>query len=305
MADDESRPRLAGAAGRAAIFPAKAAARAWRGPIEDAVDEVLSAPEVARVLDRALSGTLPEEIARSLVRHRVIERIVAELAASGELDRLLATALASPKTSELTDQVLASEETGRALRHVAGSPELREAVTRQTTGLAEELVGGVRDAAVGFDGRIERRVRRRDRAAAPAEAGVATRALALAADAGLTILIWTSIVGVASLVSSLVGTLRPPWLAGLLLAAGWVVVVGGYFVLFWRGAGQTPGMRLLRLRVRGPDGAAPSTGRSVARFVGLLVAIVPFFAGFLPVLFTVRRQGIHDLIAGTVVDYDR
>ena len=69
--DDEDRPGLADAAGRAAFFPARAAARVWRGPIEEAVDEVLSAPEIARVVDRALAGSLPEEIARSLVRHRV------------------------------------------------------------------------------------------------------------------------------------------------------------------------------------------------------------------------------------------
>ena len=78
--DDEQRPSLADAAGRAAFFPARAAARAWRGPLEAAVDEVMSAPEVARVVDRALAGSLPEEIARSIVRHRVLERIVAELA---------------------------------------------------------------------------------------------------------------------------------------------------------------------------------------------------------------------------------
>jgi uncharacterized RDD family membrane protein YckC len=133
--------------------------------------------------------------------------------------------------------------------------------------------------------------------------GIATRAAALAADAGVTILAWTSIVGIAALVSSLVGELRPAWLAGALLATGWILVVGGYFVLFWSSAGQTPGMRLLRLRVRGPSGN-PSAGRSLVRFVGLLLAIVPLFAGFLPVLFTERRRGLPDFLAGTEVVYD-
>ena len=149
--DDERRSGLVGATGRAAFLPARAAARAWRGPIEDAVDEVLSAPEIARVLDRALAGSLPEELARSLVRHRVIERVVAELAASGELDRLVRAALASPQTAELTDRVLASEETQRALQHVASSPELRQAVATQSRGLADEVVGGVR-ASMGYVG---------------------------------------------------------------------------------------------------------------------------------------------------------
>ena len=45
-------------------------------------------------------------------------------------------------------------------------------------------------------------------------------------------------------------------------------------------------MRLLRLRVRGPEGNTPSVSRSGARMIGLILAIVPLFAGFIPVLFT-------------------
>lgn len=302
--NEEQRPRLAGAAGRAAFFPARAAARAWRAPIEEAVDEVLSAPEFARVLDRSLAGSLPEELARSLVRHRVLERIVAELAASGELERLVTAALASPTTNELTDKVLASDETQRTLYHVASSPELRDAIAKQTTGLADEVIAGLRARAELLDDRAEEALRRPTRASHPVYAGVATRALALATDAALTIVIWMSLVGLGALISTLVGTLRPTWLVGALLASGWTLVVGAYFVIFWSSAAQTPGMRLLRLRVRGPTGNPPSIGRSLVRFVGLVLAIVPFFAGFLPVLFTERRRGLPDLLAGTVVVYE-
>ena len=302
--DEEQRSGLADAAGRAAFFPARAAARAWRGPIEEAVDEVLSAPELARVVDRALAGTLPEEIARSLVRNRVLERVVAELAASGELERLLASALGSTKTLELTDRVLASDETQRALRHVASSPELRDAIARQTTGLADEVVGGVRASAARLDDHAEHIVRRPRRVVRPPYAGIATRAVALAADAAVTIVLIMSIVGVAALVASLVGGLKPEWLVGVLLASGWMLVVGTYFALFWSTAGQTPGMRLLGIRLSGPGGASPSLGRSVVRFVGLVLAIVPLFAGFLPVLFSERRRGLPDFLAGTVVVYD-
>ena len=63
-------------------------------------------------------------------------------------------------------------------------------------------------------------------------------------------------------------------------------------------------MRLLRVRVRGPAGDPPSIGRSIVRLVGLLLAIVPMFAGFIPVLVTDRRPGVPDLLAGTVVLYD-
>ena len=269
------------------------------------MDEVLSAPEIARVVDRALAGALPEEIARSLVRHRVFERIAAELAESGELERLATEALGSPQTLELTDRVLASDEMQRVVRHVASSPELRAAIAQQTTGLAEEVVGGVRASAVRLDDRAERVVRRRPRADHPTVyAGIATRAIALATDAGLTLVLLMAITGVTALIASLVGGLRPEWLAGVLLGSGWLLLTGTYFVLFWSAAGQTPGMRLLRLRVRGPEGTTPSVARSLVRLIGLVLAIVPFFAGFIPVLFTERRRGLPDLLAGTVVVYD-
>ncbi len=302
--DDKRKPGLADAAGRAAFYPARAAARAWRGPIEEAVDEVLSAPEIARVIDRALAGSLPEDIARSIVRHRVLERIAAELAASGELERLVTGALRSPQTLELTDKVLASDEMQSAIHHVASSPELRDAVARQTTGLAEDVVGGLRASAVRLDDRAERVLHRPPRREPSRYGGIATRAIALATDGLLTIVLYTSVVGIASLVASLVGGLRPEWLVGVLLGSGWLLVVGVYFVLFWSTAGQTPGMRLLHLRVRGPTGDTPSIGRSLVRLVGLVLAIVPFFAGFLPVLFTDRRRGLPDFLAGTVVVYD-
>jgi uncharacterized RDD family membrane protein YckC len=302
--DDEHRSRLGDAAGRAALFPARAAAQAWRGRLEEAADEVLSTPEVARIVDRALAGPLPEEFARSLVRHKVLERIVNELAASGELERLVQAGLASPKTPALTDSVLASDQTQRVVRHIASSPELRDAIAQQTTGLADEVIGGVRASAARLDDRAEQAVRRRPRAARPIYGGIATRAIALATDAALVTVLFMSVTGLVALVASLVGGLRPAWLVGALLGFGWLLIAGSYFVLFWSAAGQTPGMRLLRLRVRGPDGEAPSIGRSMARLLGLVLAIVPLFAGFVPVLFTERRRGLQDFVAGTVVVYE-
>jgi uncharacterized RDD family membrane protein YckC len=42
----------------------------------------------------------------------------------------------------------------------------------------------------------------------------------------------------------------------------------------------------------------------LVRLVGLVLAIGPMFAGFVPVLFTERRRGLPDFLAGTVVLYD-
>jgi uncharacterized RDD family membrane protein YckC len=134
-------------------------------------------------------------------------------------------------------------------------------------------------------------------------AGVATRAVGLAIDVLLAQIIFLTGAALVGLVASLVGDLRPAWLVAALAAAGWALVSGTYFVLFWTAAGQTPGMRLMRLRVSDQRGRPPSLGRSVVRFFGLILAIVPMFAGFLPVLFDDRRRGLHDFLAGTTVLY--
>jgi uncharacterized RDD family membrane protein YckC len=302
--DDEHRPGLADAAGRAAFFPARAAARVWRDQLEAAADEVLSAPEIARVIDRALAGSLPEDIARSVIRHRVLERMATELASNGELERLLSAALASPQTLAFTDRVLASEEAQHALRHVASSPELGEAIAEQTTGLADEVIGGARDSAGRLDDRVEHAIRRRERAERPVFAGIVTRALALATDVIVATVLYMSVVGVVALVSSLVGDLSQGWLVGTLLAVGWALIAGTYFVLFWSTAGQTPGMRLLGLRAQLTAGGVPSVGRSIVRLTGLVLSIAVLFLGFVPVLFTEQRRGLADFLAGTVVRYD-
>jgi len=79
----------------------------------------------------------------------------------------------------------------------------------------------------------------------------------------------------------------------------WLV---GYFVVFWSATGQTPGNRLLQIRVcRAADGEAPSAGAALLRFGGLILAALPLFAGFVPILLDDRRRGLHDMIAGTVV----
>jgi uncharacterized RDD family membrane protein YckC len=281
----DHRVEAVGTAGRIAFFPARVAARASRDQLALAADDLV--PEVARLIDRAFASTLPEEVVQAAVRHKVVERVARELVESGALDRAV-------------NATLESEQMRRAIREVVESPEMRAALARQTTGLAEELVGSVRAKAVELDDRLERR----PRTVPTAFAGVATRAVALATDAGVVLLIFLSLSAMVGLISTMVGTLRPAWLVGLLLGSGLALVGGVYFVLFWSGAGQTPGMRLLRLRLFAPGGKPPSVVRSLVRAVGTVIAIVPLFAGYLPVLFDARRRGLPDFLAGTTVVYE-
>jgi uncharacterized RDD family membrane protein YckC len=134
-------------------------------------------------------------------------------------------------------------------------------------------------------------------------AGIATRGVALAIDALLSQGIFVVGTALFGLIGSLVGDIRPDWIVPVLVAAGWVVTVVCYFVGFWAVAGQTPGMRLMHVRVLANDGAPPRTARGVVRLIGLGLAIIPLFAGFLPVLVDHRRRGLADFLAGTVVVY--
>jgi uncharacterized RDD family membrane protein YckC len=135
-------------------------------------------------------------------------------------------------------------------------------------------------------------------------AGIASRAVALALDvliADLVVLLGGAMV---ALVGSLVGDLQLDTAGKVLAAAAWLTVIVSYFVLFWTSTGQTPGMRALGLRVTTTAGTTLGLGRALVRIVGLGLAIIPCFAGFLPVLVDDRRRALQDFMAGTVVVYD-
>lgn len=191
-----------------------------------------------------------------------------------------------PEAERMLQQFLDSPEFDHALERVLTSPKVREALTQQTTSFAEDLLDRLRARLATADRRT---------------AGLASRTSAFAVDlvlAQIVFLVGSALVG---LVVALVGELRPAWLFGTLAGIGWLLVVGAYFAFFWSLAGQTPGMRLVHLRVVDRFGAPPGFVRSVVRFAALIVAIIPMFAGLLPILFDARRRGLQDFVARTFV----
>ena len=132
-------------------------------------------------------------------------------------------------------------------------------------------------------------------------AGIATRALALAVDVAIVQVVVFFGGAVLALVASLVSDAHLDTGGKILAASAWALTVDLYFIAFWSIAGQTPAMRLMRLRVIAPDGGPPGVGRSIVRMIGLILAIIPLFAGFLPVLIDDRRRALQDFLAGTVV----
>jgi uncharacterized RDD family membrane protein YckC len=287
--DHERRSSL----GRLARYPARVA----RGQ----VDEHL-VPEVSRVVDRLLAGELPEQLARSVAEHHVLERMVAEVAERGELDAMIGRAVASPRTEDAVHRVVASAAVQQAIREVVSSPEIVEALKAQTTGILDQLADDVSEHGNRADDRIDSFLRRRP-VVQLTYAGVATRGAALALDVVTLAFVYALFAGTLALVSYLLGGLARHSILETLLGGGASLLIVAYFAGFWTIAGRTPGMQLLGLRVRGPGGGRPSFGRSLVRAFFVWLSIAVFFLGFVPVLFDRRRRGLADFAAGTVVTY--
>ena len=91
--------------------------------------------------------------------------------------------------------------------------------------------------------------------------------------------------------------------AGFFLLMILTLVIGiGYFPYFWSHGGQTPGMRPFSLRVVSDrDGSRIGWGTAFLRLVGLWIAALVFYIGYIWVFIDKRRRGWQDLIATTVV----
>jgi uncharacterized RDD family membrane protein YckC len=86
------------------------------------------------------------------------------------------------------------------------------------------------------------------------------------------------------------------------------IVLVGYFLycaLLESSSWQaTIGKRVLGLKVTNRRGERIGFGRAAARFVAKLLSALTLCLGYLVMLFTERRQALHDLIAGTLVAHE-
>jgi uncharacterized RDD family membrane protein YckC len=300
----ESRPRrpfparLLGTGARGARQVAGLAGidRAAETAVEEALVSAAESPAVERALVRILEGPQFEEaLARALGQPAV--------------ERALARALDSEQFDALWAQLLASDEAQRLVERIAEAPEVRAAVTAQGVGLIEDLGRQLRQVARRLDDVVERLaraiIRHPRRAGSPRQAGLVTRALAVGLDAvilnGIFIVISAVIALVASLISSGGAELSTSEIA--LGVTGWIVAWGCYLLFFWSLSGQTPGMRFLAISLDAQGLRQIGLRRALRRLVGLGLAIIPFCAGFLGVLFSERRRGLQDRIADTEVLY--
>jgi len=93
------------------------------------------------------------------------------------------------------------------------------------------------------------------------------------------------------------------WVKGIIqdlgLEFGWAAFYFTAFTALWRG--QTPGKKLLRIKVLQLDGTPLSLSDSFGRYGGYGAGIATGLLGFLQIYWDPNRQAIHDKISATVV----
>ena len=172
-----------------------------------------------------------------------------------------------------------------------GSAEPRGESSPAETAVEAKGEEGVVEAAIEAEG--------------PEYKGALARLLAFVIDF-IALIIITAILGAIFGGESTVATY-------LSLAAGFI-----YFVGFWSWRGQTPGKMVIRAKIVKSDGSTIGFGNAILRYLFYLIpsfAPILFFAGravtLLPlpvaivgliiIVMSSRKQGLHDMVAGTCV----
>jgi uncharacterized RDD family membrane protein YckC len=271
-----------------------------RRRLEATAAVIVAAPETSRTIEhvleqpapRALNGESIEVLARRVLESPTFERVARD---AGE----------SHVVQELLDDAVHSEAVQRAVEEILVGPAVRRAVARETSTFSTELTARVRERARLLDDRAEsfarRMFRRAPRTASAPYAGLASRGGAFVIDAAITHFAVLVVGALLGFLVSLTALSADGWLVATLAGAGWALFVTAYLVFFWTSVGQTPGMRVLGIRVTNAHGRLPGAGRSLVRVLGTALAIIPLFAGFLPTLFDAQRRALQDFLAGTVV----
>ena len=132
-------------------------------------------------------------------------------------------------------------------------------------------------------------------------AGLVTRTLAFAIDAAVINGVSLVVGVVVALVFSVLPESHDE--RSIIVAIGGVAYVlwtVGYFVGFWITTGETIGNRVMEIRVVRANGSRLRPRHALLRLVGIVAGLF-LLLGYWPILFTERRRGLQDYLAGTVV----
>jgi len=268
-------------------------------------------------IDRTVEVAVEEAIVRAL-ESAAVERAITRLVEDGRLadavadsideERLEATirrAIDSEVADRVWEDILASEKAQMLIARIAEAPEVRVALASQGVGLLADVgrqLARVTSAVDDFLERLLRRLLRRPQRSEPtSHAGLVTRGLAFAADAGILAagfaLTTALISGVWQLFTD---SSFPLPLAALSALIAWLAG-GCYFLGFWALEGQTPGMRFIGIQIEYRGGPEIGFRRAFRRLLATLLAVIPAGIGLLPILFRDSRRGLQDRISATDV----
>lgn len=86
-----------------------------------------------------------------------------------------------------------------------------------------------------------------------------------------------------------------PEVSLLSILIGFVYTVG-----FWVAEGATPGKMALGVRIVSDNGDPISPGQAIGRYFAQILSALILFIGFFMIGWTKKKQGLHDMLAGTV-----
>jgi len=287
------------------------------GLVDEFVDRLVAEGAAWRLINALLAS----EDSEQLIGNPALWRLIDKALESEHAEALVAKLFESGLADQLVDQLLTSRALWRLVDEVAASPAVTAAVTQQGLGFADQVGDELRARARQADDWILSKARRdghevetvattpaapvTDAGSRPAEPryiGIVARTLGFTIDAMLicaAALIVASaavlIVTVAHLPSGLKDAMV---VMGAILFVLWAMA---YFVAFWTTTGQTPGARILQFRVVPSKGDTLKPRRAIVRAIGLVLAAIPLFAGYLPIALGRKRRGLQDYLARTMV----
>ena len=249
-------------------------------------------------------------VARRLGLDRAVERGVDRALDSETAARATERLLDNETSKRVWDTVLESDEAQKLVERVADAPEVRAAIAKQGIGVVEDLRRGVRERgpadrhrrssgwpAACSGGRCGSAVR-----STPAPSAGCWRS---AIDAGV---VYGSLLVITAAIAFLISIFQSgdQHAGTFVLALGfvaWSLIAITYLVIFWSGAGRTPGMSFVAIRMLSEDGQPVRPGQALRRVIWLPISALPLLLGFWGVLFDRERRGWPDRRAHTVVCY--
>ena len=141
-------------------------------------------------------------------------------------------------------------------------------------------------------------------------AGIGSRFLAIALDTLIQVLGFLMIVFVAEILLPTAARFTPralTWAAAIFFLCVFILYSGYYalFEVFWNG--QTPGKRLVRVRVISDSGRPITVYEAVVRNLLRIIDQLPglYVVGIISVFLTARNKRLGDIVAGTVVVHEK